>query len=477
MGDSSSLQGGLLLMTSLRGIDGKVYSIAQGPLVIGGYVAGGAGNTQVVNHPTMGRVPGGAIVERPSPAIEPTKQVRLQLHEADFTTAARIADAVNHHFNADTPAIAHADNSGLVSVAIPKEFSTRTTEFIAEIEGLTVQTDRPSKVVINERTGTIVMGKEVRVSPVAIMHGDLTVEIQTTYDVSQPGPLSNGSTQVTPQVSVGVKEEKARNVVLKEGATVEELVRALSSIGVYAPRHYRYSAKPARGRRVGIGNRSYLAAILMDIGIASGADLAGSSWALPKQRDVVIPENATFHQALHSASSDMPQTDMPQKDMPQKVDTPEKISGAAKQFEALMIEQMLKSARDTSGGGWLGGEDDPDDQTGSLVMELGEQGLAQAMAVNGGLGIAKMVTANLERGQLKTASSDSEAPPSSFAEYGFEAPLSGASAGSAGPMAAPLAPAASSAFRFSMAPIQPSSSVWINCTTSCSMLSDFSACA
>lgn len=144
----------------------------------------------------------------------------------------------------------------------------------------------------------------------------------------------------------------------------------------------------------------------MDIGIASGADLAGSSWALPKQRDAVIPENATFHQALHSASSDVPQKDVSQT----KVDTPEKISGAAKQFEALMIEQILKSARDTSGGGWLGGDDDPDDQTGSLVMELGEQGLAQAMAVNGGLGIAKMVTANLERGQLKTASSDSAAP-------------------------------------------------------------------
>ena len=171
------------------------------------------------------------MVERPSPAIEPTKQVRLQLHDADFTTAARIAEVVNHHFTADTQGIAHADNSGLVSVAIPADFSARTTEFIAELEALTVQTDRPAKVVINERTGTIVMGKEVRVSPVAIMHGDLTVEIQTSYNVSQPGPFSNGTTQVTPQVSVGVKEEKARNVVLKEGATVEELVRALSSIG------------------------------------------------------------------------------------------------------------------------------------------------------------------------------------------------------------------------------------------------------
>jgi flagellar P-ring protein FlgI len=231
MGDSASLQGGLLLMTSLRGIDGQVYSIAQGPVVTGGFIVGGAGTTQTVNHPTVGRIPNGAMVERQSPAIEPTKQVRLQLHEADYTTAARIAEVVNHHFTPEKEAIAHADNSGLVSVAIPADFSARTTEFIAELEALTVQTDRAAKVVINERTGTIVMGKEVRVSPVAIMHGDLTVEIQTTYDVSQPGPLSNGTTVVTPQISVGVKEEKARNVVLKEGATVEELVRALNSIG------------------------------------------------------------------------------------------------------------------------------------------------------------------------------------------------------------------------------------------------------
>src|SRR5271168_673664 len=204
MGDCASLQGGLLLMTSLRGINGQVYSIAQGPVLTGGFIAGGASNGQTVNHPTVGRIPNGAIVEKQSPAIEPTKEVRLQLHDADFTTAARIAEVVNHHFTTDTPAIAHADNSGLVSVAIPAGFSARTTEFISELEALTVQTDRPAKVVINERTGTIVMGKEVRVSPVAIMHGDLTVEIQTVYDVSQPGPLSNGATVVTPQVAVGV---------------------------------------------------------------------------------------------------------------------------------------------------------------------------------------------------------------------------------------------------------------------------------
>ncbi len=231
IGDSGSLQGGLLLMTSLRGIDGQVYSVAQGPVVTGGFIVGPAANSQTVNHPTMGRMPNGAIVERPAPTPAPSSPIRLQLHHADFTTAARIAEAVNQHFTTDKIPAAHADNSGLVSITVPADFMTRTTEFIAELERITVQTDRAAKVVVNERTGTIVMGKEVRVSPVAIMHGNLSVEIQTTYNVSQPNPLSSGTTQVVPQVSVGVKEEKARNVVLKEGATVEELVRALTSIG------------------------------------------------------------------------------------------------------------------------------------------------------------------------------------------------------------------------------------------------------
>lgn len=231
MGDAASLQGGMLLMTSLRGIDGQVYSVAQGPVVTGSFIAGAIGTTQTLNHPTLGRIPNGAIVERPAPSIAPTTQVRLQLNSADFTTAARIAEVVNRHFPSGAKLLAHADNSGVVSVVVPDEFANRTTEFIAELEALPVQTDRPAKVVINERTGTIVMGKEVHVSPVAIMHGNLTVEIQTSFTVSQPNPLSSGTTQTTPQVSVGVKEEKARNVVLKEGATVEELVRALTAIG------------------------------------------------------------------------------------------------------------------------------------------------------------------------------------------------------------------------------------------------------
>ena len=231
IGDAANLQGGLLLISSLRGTDGQVYAVAQGPVVTGGFSAGRGGSGQTVNHPTVGRVPSGAIVERASPSVTPSKQVRFQLHQADFATAAHIAAAVNKKYAASGAALARAENSALVSVDVPAAYASRSVDFIAELETLSVETDRPARVVINERTGTIVMGKEVRISPVAVMHGNLIVEIQTTFAVSQPAPLSSGTTEVVPQVSLGVKEEKARNLVLKEGATVEELVRALSSIG------------------------------------------------------------------------------------------------------------------------------------------------------------------------------------------------------------------------------------------------------
>jgi flagellar P-ring protein precursor FlgI len=227
LGDAASLQGGILLMTGLRGPDNQVYAVAQGPAVLGGYMAGSAGNSQVVNHPTVGRLPNGAIVERASPTVKIGKDLRLQLRQADFTTAARIAESLNKRFGA----VAHAESSAVVAVGLPEEFQKNPTEFIAEIEKLTVEPDRAQRIVVNERTGTIVMGKDVRISPVAIMQGDLTVEIQTEFKVSQPNPLSTGTTQVTPQVSMGVKEQAARNLILKEGATVEELVRALSAIG------------------------------------------------------------------------------------------------------------------------------------------------------------------------------------------------------------------------------------------------------
>jgi flagellar P-ring protein precursor FlgI len=232
VGDAASLQGGILVLTSLRAADGQVYAVAQGPVMTGGFVAGRGGSSQSVNHPTVGRTPNGAIVERPAPSVAPRTTVRLQLRESDFTTSTRIVEAVNRKFPSDAPAVlARAENPGLVSVRIPAEYGARPTEFVAELESLTVEADLPMRVVINERTGTIVLGKDVRIRPVAILHGALSVEIQTTFAVSQPASLGQGSTQVVPQSEVTAKEEKARGLVLKEGATVEELVRGLAAIG------------------------------------------------------------------------------------------------------------------------------------------------------------------------------------------------------------------------------------------------------
>jgi flagellar P-ring protein precursor FlgI len=149
-------------------------------------------------------------------------------------TAARIAKAVNSRFASGPTPVARAENAGLVTVVLPAEFLTRSTDFVAEMETLVVSVDRVARVVVNERTGTIVLGKDVRIGPVAILQGNLTVEIQTTFAVSQPAPFATGTTQVVPETSVGVKQEKARNVVLKQGATVEELVRALTAIGATA---------------------------------------------------------------------------------------------------------------------------------------------------------------------------------------------------------------------------------------------------
>jgi flagellar P-ring protein precursor FlgI len=231
IGDAANLQGGLLVLTQLRGPDGQVFAVAQGPVVTGGFVAGRAGTQQTLNHPTVGRVPNGAIIERASPSPAPGNTLRLQLRRADFTTAARIAAAVNRKFAAGGAPAAQPDSSGVVTVTGPPAYASRPVEFIAELESLEVEADRPARIVVNERTGTIVMGKDVGIACVAVMHGNLTVEIQTSFAVSQPPPLSSGETVVAPQVGVGIKEEKTRNVVLKQGATVEELVRALTAIG------------------------------------------------------------------------------------------------------------------------------------------------------------------------------------------------------------------------------------------------------
>ena len=231
IGDSTNLQGGLLVMTPMKGADGQVYAMAQGPVMTGGFVAGRGGNTQTVNHPTVGRVPEGAIVERSPPSVAPSSHLKLQLHEADFTTASRVVAALNKHFASNGLPVAKAESSALVSIDIPASYSTRPIEFVAEMENLTIEPDRKQRIVINERTGTIIIGKDVRITPVAIMHGSLSVEVRTTLDVSQPAPFSQGQTTTTPEVDVKAKEAKAQNVILQQGATVEELSRALQAIG------------------------------------------------------------------------------------------------------------------------------------------------------------------------------------------------------------------------------------------------------
>ncbi|HEX4278581.1 MAG TPA: flagellar basal body P-ring protein FlgI [Bryobacteraceae bacterium] len=234
IGDATNLQGGLLLMTSLHAANGQIFAVAQGPVVTGGFVAGRGGNVQTVNHPTVGRVPNGASVERVAPSVEPTAHVRLQLRNGDFATAVHIADVINKQFGAESATgkpVAQAENSALVDVDTPSLWRPRMAEFIAALGDLRVEVDTPAKIVVNERTGTIVMGKDVRIAPVAILHGNLSVEIQTRLEVSQPGPLSQGKTEVVPDVTVKAKDEPAKNVVLKQGATVDELVRGLTAIG------------------------------------------------------------------------------------------------------------------------------------------------------------------------------------------------------------------------------------------------------
>jgi len=232
IGDATNLQGGLLILTALRGANGKVYAVAQGSVVTGGFVAGRGGNSQTVNHPTVGRVIDGAIVEQAPPTVAPTNALDLQLRRPDFATASRMVEMINKRFESNGQPTAAASNSGHVNVRVPAAYAGRPVEFIAAVEDLRVDVDHAAKIAINERTGTVVLGGDLRIAPAAILQGSLSVQIQTDYAVSQPAPFSSGGqTTVVPQVNVGVNEDKAKNIVLKNGATVDELVRSLMAIG------------------------------------------------------------------------------------------------------------------------------------------------------------------------------------------------------------------------------------------------------
>ncbi len=231
IGDAKSLQGGILLQTPLKGADGNVYVVAQGPVSVGGFAfqTGGGGAGAQKNFPTVGRVVGGGIVENnvKTDFVEGGK-IKLLLKNPDFTTASKIARVINEKFNS---ILADAINPGEVDVNIPLKYKRSPVEFVSILENLKVEPQIKAKVVVNERTGTIVIGEDVKISKVAIAHGNISVAIQETPQVSQPPPLSGGTTQTVTQGSVNVAEKKAHFVMLPGEATVKELVDALNEIG------------------------------------------------------------------------------------------------------------------------------------------------------------------------------------------------------------------------------------------------------
>ncbi len=229
-GDARSLEGGLLLLTPLYAADGQVFAAAQGPLVVGGYVAGGATNSRQVNHPTVGRIPGGALVERASTlSLAGLDRLARPRNDANFSPAQEVAAAINREWAAP---LATVVDSRRIEIKVPAP--TPVPELMARIENLPVQVRRRAKVVVNERTGTVVMGKDVHLGAVSILHGNLAIEVHTTFEVSQPNPLAGGQTEVVPQTRVSASDSAARNIDLEEGASVEQLVARLQAIGATA---------------------------------------------------------------------------------------------------------------------------------------------------------------------------------------------------------------------------------------------------
>ncbi|HZP05926.1 MAG TPA: flagellar basal body P-ring protein FlgI [Terracidiphilus sp.] len=229
-GDARSLEGGILLMTPLYGPDGKIFAQAQGALVLGGYVATAGGNARQMNHPTTARVPDGAIVERPVPfELKQLHTVDVVLNDGDFHTAQRMAASINQALGSDR---ARAVDSRRVEVTpTPGE---DLAALLDTIESAQVEVYPRARVVVNERTGTVVIGGTVQLQPVSILHGGLSVNVISRVEVSQPGPLSTGSTEVVRQTSVQAEDKPVNRIDLKEGATVEDLVQELQRIGAGA---------------------------------------------------------------------------------------------------------------------------------------------------------------------------------------------------------------------------------------------------
>jgi len=232
LGNSSSLLGGTLLVTPMLGADGEVYAVAQGTLAVGGFAASGAAETVVKGVPTSGRIPNGAIVERELPfQLQDLKRVRLSLRNPDFTTARRISRAINAFVGLKT---AKASDNATVVLDIPSTYKGELVELLTDIEQLQVQPDQVAKVIIDEQSGVIVMGENVRISTVAIAQGNLTIRITETQQVSQPTPFSNtGTTTTVNRTAVEVEEGEDRKfAVLPNGVTLQELVNGLNALGI-----------------------------------------------------------------------------------------------------------------------------------------------------------------------------------------------------------------------------------------------------
>src|SRR5881275_1593442 len=230
LGDSKSLQGGTLLVTPLLGADGNVYAVGQGSVAISGFQAEGEAAKIVRGVPTVGRISNGAIIEREIDfALNRLNQVRLALRNADFTTAKRIAAAINDFIGSP---IAEPLDPSTVQLTIPKQFAGKVVALLTEIEQLQIESDLPAKIVIDERSGIIVMGRDVRVSTVAVAQGNLTVSISESPQVSQPNPLSRGRTVVTPRTGVSVTEDGKKFAVVKDGVSLQQLVDGLNGLGI-----------------------------------------------------------------------------------------------------------------------------------------------------------------------------------------------------------------------------------------------------
>lgn len=230
LGDAKSLRGGSLIMTPLKGADGQIYAMAQGNLLVGGLSAGaGDGSRVTVNIPSAGRIPNGATVERTVPnSFSSGEHLILNLHQADFTTASRLTDAINHTLGKGT---ARSLDAASIKVNVPLDLNQRVP-FFSLVENLELTPGEPTaKVVINSRTGTIVIGQHVRLSPVAVTHGNLSVTISANTEVSQPNAFAGGQTAITPNYDIEVSEEHSRMFLFKTGATLEELVDAVNQVG------------------------------------------------------------------------------------------------------------------------------------------------------------------------------------------------------------------------------------------------------